>query len=305
MFPLIAHLLAFLILSAAMAVAYWVFVRPHRLRLDIQQAGEVFLVLLALTGGLIGAPFWWADERASFAWDVPALASRMLASAGWSFAVAGALALRRPTFRRMRLMILLLFIYLVPLVAAIVLFHLGRFDPTAAITYSFFAVAIVLSVGSTWYLLRPARPLIPDAPRDRTHAAPLLRGWLALVALVTGLWGLALFLTDKGPSPLIWVWPGDPLSSELIGVMLLTIAGGALYSRRTADTARVMLAMIVTYSLGLAAASAWNSLAGKPIKLSYLVAFGAICLGSLAVALVRDQAPDPGAMQEKLPAKNS
>ena len=103
--------------------------------------------------------------------------------------------------------------------------------------------------------------------------------------MVTGLWGLALFLTDRGPSALIWVWPGDLLTSRLIGVMLLAIAAGAAASLRYADMARMMLSMALTYGLGLAAASAWNTLTDKPIQLSYLIVFGLIALGSAAVLM--------------------
>jgi hypothetical protein len=140
-----------------------------------------------------------------------------------------------------------------------------------------------MTVASTWYLLRPPRPIVPDSPRDAEPSSGAVRAWLSALVLLTGLWGLALFITDAGPSDLIWVWPGDLLSSRLIGVMLLTIAAGSAYSLRHADTARTMLAMVVTYALGLAVASLWNLLAAKPIKPAYLVVFGVICLGSVAL----------------------
>jgi hypothetical protein len=38
----------------------------------------------------------------------------------------------------------------------------------------------------------------------------------------------------------------------------------------------MMLLITMTYSLGLALASLWNTLAGKPVKESYLVVFGII-----------------------------
>jgi hypothetical protein len=49
---------------------------------------------------------------------------------------------------------------------------------------------------------------------------------------------------------------------------------------------RIMIGVTLLYGLGLAAASAWNALGGKPIKLSYLIVFGLIFLGSLAVRRV-------------------
>jgi len=174
---------------------------------------------------------------------------------------------------------LCLSIYLVPLAAAIVLAHLDHFDPTAAITYGFLVIAVGMAVSSTWYLLRPVR-VIPDTGRDQQPSRLGVKAWLLAVAVLTGLWGLALFLTDQGPSSLVWVWPGDLLSSRLIGVMLLTIAGGSLYSLRRTELARPMLSMIITYSLGLAAASLWNILFALPVKPAYLVVFALIFVGS-------------------------
>lgn len=56
-------------------------VAPHTL-LDLQGKGLVMLIVLTFMGGLIGSPFWWLDVAQSFAWDLPPLASRMLAAAG-------------------------------------------------------------------------------------------------------------------------------------------------------------------------------------------------------------------------------
>ena len=98
------------------------------------------------------------------------------------------------------------------------------------------------------------------------------------MAIICGLWGIGLFITDSGPSTLFWVWRGDLLSSRLISVMLLTIAVGAAYSFRLADVAQLMLMTIVVYGLGLAFASLWNGLAGKPIPLVYLSVFGILAV---------------------------
>jgi len=283
MLRIVSQVIAAVLLGTAMWLAYRKWVKPHAASLDLQQRGALLLTLLALAGGFVGSPFWWMDLPASFSWDLPPLASRMLASAGWSFFVVCVLVLRRPTFRRLRLVLLLLFVYLAPLALAIFLFHLDRFDPRLPVTYAFFAIAIVMTVASTWYLLRPPRWIVPDSRRDAEPSSGAVRAWLSALVVLTGVWGLALFITDQGPSDLIWVWPGDLLSSRLIGVMLLTIAAGSAYSLRYADTARTMLAMVVTYALGLAVASLWNLLAGKPIKAAYLVVFGVIFLGSVAL----------------------
>jgi len=276
---ILPQIFAFLLVAAVLSLGYWFWVRPRDRELDWQQRGMLLLILLTLAGGFLGGIFWWLDERRSFAWDVPPLASRMLASAAWAFGVVSVLALLRPTFRRTHLVMLLLFVYLVPLAILILLLHLDRFDPAAPITYSFFIVVGVMSVASTWYLLRPAKPIQADSQAENPPSGPV-KVWLGLVCAASALWGAALLITDAGPSPLIWAWKGDLLSTRLIGVMLVAIAAGALYSLRSAEAARAMLAMLVSYSLGLALASLWNALGNKPVPLLYLAVFGLIFLGS-------------------------
>lgn len=80
------------------------------------------------------------DHPSSFSWDLPPLASRMLAAAGWAFGVATLAALQRPVPHRTGL--LMLATYLAPLLAAVLLFHL---DPYAPITYAFFAIVLLLN----------------------------------------------------------------------------------------------------------------------------------------------------------------
>jgi hypothetical protein len=82
--------------------------------------------------------------------------------------------------------------------------------------------------------------------------------WLAAIGVVTGLWGLALFITDHGPSPLVWVWPGDLLTSRLIGVMLLTIMASAVLSRRSTNLSRLVLRVTIVYAAGLTVTSLWG-----------------------------------------------
>lgn len=280
-------ILGLLILLAGVYAGYRRWVAPHNT--DVQGKGLLMLVVLTFMGGFIGSFAWWLDDVRSFSWDVPALASRMLASAGWSFAVVCLLALNRPTYRRLRLVLILLFVYLFPLVPAGIVFHLERFNFALPLTYGFFGIAGGMSIATLWYLARQPQILADDPPTPPNTTA---RNWLGLVAVVTGLWGVALFITDSGPTDLIWVWPSDLLSSRLIGVMLLAIAMGNAYSLRYADAARLMLAMTAAYGLGLAVASLWNVLADRPIKVSYLVVFGVIFVVSL-VMLVRQRAPEP------------
>ncbi|MBT7600939.1 MAG: hypothetical protein HN560_07665 [Anaerolineae bacterium] len=195
----------------------------------------------------------------------------MLASAAWAFTVAGLMALQKPIYERVRLLLWMLFVYLVPLAAVIFLFHLDYFDFQAPIVYTFFIIVITMITASSWYLYR--QPEIV-AKAEEMPSSVIVKSWLSLIILVIGAWGVALFITDSGPTKLIWVWAGDLLSSRLIGAMLLTIATGAWYSRNNADKARVMLATLFTYAVGIALASAWFVFFGKPVVTSYLIVFG-------------------------------
>jgi predicted membrane channel-forming protein YqfA (hemolysin III family) len=205
----------------------------------------------------------------------------MLAAAGWAFALAAFLALRRPTRERLRLIMLMLLVYLAPLAAAILLFHLDRFDWAAPITYAFFAIVALMVMGAAWQLLQPVGVVASPAVRPLT---PGTRGWLWVVAMLAGGWGMALAATDNGFSSLIWVWPGDLLSSRLIAVMLFTLAAAALYSLAAPDTAQITLATWVVYGFGVALANGWNLLAGKPVKELYAAAF--LLLGGISLFLL-------------------
>ena len=264
------------LLLAGLGLGYRLWVRPYR-PLTVHQWSALMLVLLTFMGGLIGSPFWWLDEPLSFSWDLPPLASRMLAAAGWAFALAAFLALRRPTRERLRLIMIMLFVYLAPLAAAILLFHLDRFDWAAPITYGFFIIVLIMIAGATWQLVRPVGVV---ASRAAT-LTPGTRFWLWAVAIVAGLWGLALALTDSGFSPLIWVWPGDLLSSRLIAVMLFTLTAGAIYSLRAPDTVGITLGAWSVYGIGVVLANGWNLLGGKPVKEAYAIAFLLLAMVSL------------------------
>ena len=98
-------------------------------------------------------------------------------------------------------------------------------------------------------------------------------------------WALALFLTDDGPTPLIWPWPGDLLSSRLIAVMLLTIGVLGMAGAGSATRTRPVLLMNLTYSIGIVAAGLMNAVYGRPLPLGYLAAFAVIGLASAAALL--------------------
>ena len=279
-----------LVLLACELWGYRRWVQPHAAQINLHGKLMLLLVILTLMGGFIGPFGWWFDVPGSFAWDLPPLASRMLASAGWSFALTAFLALQRPSRRRMRLILLMLAVYLLPLLLALLLFHLDRMNFSEPITYPFLLVVLLLTAGALWFLIRqPA--VLPDDPLDLEPSSGLARAWLWLVAVLSGLWGLALFVTDNGPIPGVWAWAGDLLTSRLIAVMLLTLAAAALFSQNYRDTARITLRAALLYSLGLAIASAWNRLAGLPVKTPYLLVFGLVFLGSLATWLLTTSQP--------------
>jgi hypothetical protein len=283
---LLIQTLGLLALLAAVAWGYGHWVRPR----SVTTQGKILLLLLILTmaGGLIGSLAWWFDDPRAFAWDLPPLAGRMLAAAGWAFAAANFLVLGRPVTRSVRLVLLMLIVYLAPLAVAILLFHLDRFNWNEPVTYSFFVIVSLMLLPALWFLIR--QPVImPDAPHDLAPTTPGVKGWLIVVAVITGLWGLALFLADSGPANLVWVWPGDLLTSRLIGVMLLTIAVGAAVSHRATTPARIMLVVILVYGVGVALANLWSLAAGKPVNWSYVVSFAVMAVVSAVFLLKKNQ----------------
>jgi hypothetical protein len=283
---LLVQFLGLFVLLGIVGWGYRRWIRPREV--GTQGKGMLLLTIVTLVGGLVGSTGWWIDDPRSFSWDLPPLASRMLASAGWAFGVATIAALQRPVPRRMRLVMLMLAAYLAPLLVAIPLFHLDRFDPAAPITYAFFALVLPMTVAALWYLFQQP-VIISDEPTDSLPPTPLVGAWLGLIAAVTAFWGLALFITDNGPSGLIWAWPGDLLTSRLIAVMLLTLAIGAVYALRYADVSRVMLGVIAVYGFGVTLANLWNILVSKPVNPSYVAAFGIMFLVSATLLIAERQ----------------
>jgi hypothetical protein len=275
---LLIQFLGLLALIGGSIRGYRIWVRPHEKDLTFQGRGMLLLLIVTLMGGMIGGVAWWFDDPRAFSWDLPPLASRMLGAAGWSFGMITFMALTRPAYQRIRLALLMLFTYLAPLLIVIPLFHLNRFDPSAPITYAFFALVIGLTIPALWYLVKQPR-ILPNEPQMPPNAT--IQTWLLIVAVVMLLWSAALFITDQSFTDLIWVWPGDLLTSRLIGVMLLTLAVGALYSLRSADAASMLLNGIIVYGAGIVVAMLWNAFANKPIKLSYVVVFGLMAVISL------------------------
>lgn len=299
MLDLLVQVAGLALLLGGVGLGYRRWVLPRESSLDLAQRGVLLLLIVTLVGGFVGSPVWWLDDPRSFSWDLPPLAGRMLAAAGWSFVALGLAVLHYPTAARLRLALVMLAVYLAPLALAIVLWHRDRFDSRAPITYAFFAIVAVLLAPTFWFLARPPQP-ITDYPDHIRPPSPALARWLDVVTLITGAWGLALFLTDRGFSPLIWAWPGDLLTSRLIAVMLLTIAAGAIMSRARADLARVTLLATIVYGLGLGAASLWGIVLGQPLRPAYAIVF--ICIAAvswriLATMPTGSEPPQPGASE--------
>jgi hypothetical protein len=237
-----------------------------------------FVLISTAVGGLLGAPFWWFDLTPSFAWDLPPVASRMLAAAAFAFGVTGVVVLERPSEARTRLYLKLIAIYLIPLALAVVALHLGRLDFAAPVTYGFFAVVIVLSLGALALLSRSGGGGAAPPPSGA------VRAWLLVAGIVLGLWGIALFAVPQTPDyPLVFNWAQDPLSSRLIAAMLIAIAAAFLLSRGDAGQARLALVFASVYGVGVVAACLVSALYAKPVPPLYTGAFAIVALASLAL----------------------
>lgn len=269
-------------------VAIWVgwlrWVKPYRGDLGTQGQGLLMLGVATVAGGAIGSPFWWMDYPNSFSWALPPLAARLLAAAGIAFAVTGCYALEYRSEPLIRSYVAMLAVYLAPLVAAILVFHLDRFDWEAPITYAFFAIAGGMAAAAIWHLVRGTTLGKKFQDFDPLPASALVRAWFWLVAVVIGLWGLALFVHPQGAVSEIGVWPQDALTSRLIASMLLTLGTGALLGLRSALSARMSLWMFVVYGAGAPAACFWNLASAKPVLVSYASAF--CLLGSISLILL-------------------
>ncbi|PSJ60560.1 hypothetical protein [Kumtagia ephedrae] len=264
---------------------------------DLGPSGEgmaaKFVLVSTAIGGLLGAPFWWLDLPPSFAWDLPPVASRMLAAAAFAFGLAGVLVLERPSEPRTRLYLLLIVIYLLPLAVAVLLLHLDRFDFAAPVTYGFFAVVIVLVAGALAALARGAADNgAPERP------GPAVSLWFYVAGILLGLWGIALFLAPTTAFPLVFNWARDPLTSRLIAAMLFTIAAAFMLSRHDAGRARLSLAFAGSYGVGVVGACLMNASAGLPVPPLYAAGFAAVAVVSLLLLVAvaeRGRTGRPGA----------
>src|SRR5215203_586147 len=100
-------LLALAVLLVSIGGGYFLWVRPLEAGLDVMSKALLVFVILTLFGAFWGAGPWWFDENDAFAWNLPPLASRMLGAAGIAFVIAGLFALNRPTYQKLRLMLVM------------------------------------------------------------------------------------------------------------------------------------------------------------------------------------------------------
>jgi hypothetical protein len=269
------------LLLVTTAGAYWLGLK--RLAGAPGRDAKLALAFVAATGagGLSGALPWWLGVEHSFAWQLSPLTGRMLAAASLSFALICLLTVLRPERDRLRLVSLAVLVYLLPLGLAIAAAHLGRFDPDAPITYGFFIVVGVLLAGAARFLLWPAWPA---GAAFISAARPWETGFLAVLALVAGLWGAALFAGMRLNLPGM---PGvvyDLLGARLIATMFLTMAAVAVLGIAVPRLAGMALTMIAAYGLGASAASLWSLALGERLPVAYLVFWGGA--GALAIALL-------------------
>jgi hypothetical protein len=233
----------------------------------LEQAGisptQRLLAAATAVGGLVGAPFWWLDLPASFAWDLPFFASRMLAAAALAFGAGGIVALERRSRQAVSAYLWLTVVYLAPLAAAIVVLHLDRFDFAQPVTWGFFTIALGLPAS----ILALARPSLAWPERDGKPGAAVLA--MTIAGMVLLLWGLAMFAWPAAPVRAAFAWPGDPLTSRLIAAMLFTLGLAMAWAARDRAMTGFVAAFGGVYGLGVGAATGLQMLAGRPAPLLY------------------------------------
>ena len=274
------------LLFGAIGIGFMIWQRRINHRPSRIETMAVLVLLSVLAGGFLGAFAWWPNYPDAFSWPLPGLAARMLAVAGWSFALAAAMALMRPNPKHLRLVLLMLWVYLGPLTVAILTLHLNRFDFSRPVVPTFFIIVVVLLVSSSIALLvLPRQDTVPDGSPNQLASSVL---WI--IAGVAGLWAVALFIKPDGPVPLIWSWPHDALTTRLIASMFLTIAVGAYAARLSQRLSQTVFLTTLAYGIGVIVAGFAHVMTAKPsptgyvsvtLPKSYMVVWGA--LGFLAI----------------------
>lgn len=277
-------LVALGILLVSITCGYVLWVKPLEATLEVKAKACLLFILLTFFGALWGFAPWWLDDESSFAWNLPPLASRMLGAAALAFVVGGLFTLFRPTHARLRVMLLMIGAYMLPLAVAIIAFHLDRFDFGEPVVWGFFPLVVIMCTAVVYFLAETPLVVVDSAVLD-AGIHPVVRIWLLSVGVLTLVWGLALFVTDDGFSSEIWAWPGDLLSSRLIAVMLLTLAAVAFGTMYYKAATTMTLAVIAIYGLAGAVANLWQEFLDKPVKQDYVIALGVVGIVSAALLL--------------------
>lgn len=268
--------------------------RDPSLRSDLGRAA----IILTTIVGLCGAPFWWLDLELSFAWNLPALGSRLVAVAGVAFGITGLMVLGFPSPRRTRLYLIMIVVYTVPLLASAALFHLDRFDFGHLDSWGFFLITGGMAAAASIELMRvmSTHPGLPT----RRFDGQVIPVWLVLVGVMMIGWALALYLAPDTIFPAVFVWPKDPLSSRLIAAALLTIGAAALLSTSDVKSGKLALSLHGIYGVGVIAALGVKASNGLPIPLLYGLGIGASGMVSLAFfAMLLSSDRSPGAQRQR------
>jgi hypothetical protein len=289
-------------LIAALGAGYWRWIRPSKVGAELSSAptrdilslAQRWLILLALCDSLLAAPFWWADQSFSFAWDLPASASRMLAMAGLALAAMCLYTLERPTRSRMRLIMILLAVYAAPLGAALLIAHRNQLNFASPMTLALLILLGVYAIGGGWLAWRPpADP--PETEEDVQPVRHSYNAWLFATSLFCLMWGGWLYATDAGPLDAIWLWPGYPMSTRLMGVMMLALSAGSALGWRSLLAARVILLGMTLYGIGVALSFLPDFLGGNFNLVTITSNFAGLGLGSAFTLLTErwGDAPPP------------
>jgi hypothetical protein len=251
---------------APVLVAIAGFVAHRRWReAEVGGASARAMLILVTIGAALGAPLWWAGAPSAFPWALPPLAGRMLGAAALAFAVLGVRTLERPTPARVGMLAVATEVYLVPLVAAIALLHLGRFDWTRPVTYGFFILAAVLVAGVAPSMRRDPRASPPPSP-----IGFVLLGFAGVYAALAA----ALLFVPATPWPVLFPWASDPLTSRLIAVMPASLAAAFVLAARDRTLVAEAGIFAAVYGAGVIVALVANVMAGKPFLVVYAVIFG-------------------------------
>ncbi|WP_146215580.1 hypothetical protein [Hoeflea marina] len=251
------------------------------------------LIISTTVGGFLAAPFWWFDLPASFAWDLPPLAARMLSAASLAFGVAGLLVLRRPEQGPCRFYNTMLAFCLVPLAMAAVIFDIERFDFGLPVTYGFFAVVLVLSTSSLSALFPPMEIVrVPRAAKAPEPPSPSLRTGFVFLAAAFGVWGVALFVLPDELSGLWSLWPGDTLTSRLNAATKLALAAAFAMAVRDRQHVAPALLFASVYGFGVLAACLVSLVEGDTGPRGFAAVFGALGATSTAMLAARHRSRD-------------